>query len=395
VKPVHPTIRLLALLAAAVFLGLAVAVPARSRALAGEPPVRQPSAPIVNKRQIAPGVKFIKIVQRGIPRRTFVLRLDLTEKITLDTTIADAALPSRRRLSEIVRRAGAIAGVNGDFGGLGNPVHPFAQDGDLLHTTDQLGSVFAVTRNESNVLFGTPKVSVTVTDTSSGSAFRLDHWNDGGPAPGEIVGYSPLGGTLEPPPAFACSARLLPKGPPVAAEPDGVDRTFTVDVVQCSANPLGRSGGIVLSAEPATDEATQLLALTPGTPMRLHWTFGWSNVFDAVGGAPMLLEEGHVVGVCHSGCGIQPRTGVGVTSGGVILLVVVDGRQPRWSIGPTAFEFARIMADLGAVTALNLDGGGSSEMIVRGDVVNRPSDGQERLISNAILVLPGPDPGEE
>jgi exopolysaccharide biosynthesis protein len=57
-------------------------------------------------------------------------------------------------------------------------------------------------------------------------------------------------------------------------------------------------------------------------------------------------------------------------------------------------EFARIMADLGAVTALNLDGGGSSEMVVQGKVVNRPSDGQERAISNAILILPGADPDE-
>jgi exopolysaccharide biosynthesis protein len=85
---------------------------------------------------------------------------------------------------------------------------------------------------------------------------------------------------------------------------------------------------------------------------------------------------------------------VGVTATGKILLVVVDGRQPRWSLGPTSSEFAQIMADLGAVTALNLDGGGSSEMVVEGEVVNRPSDGHERAITNAILVLPGPDPDE-
>ncbi|MGZ8593905.1 MAG: phosphodiester glycosidase family protein [Actinomycetota bacterium] len=46
------------------------------------------------------------------------------------------------------------------------------------------------------------------------------------------------------------------------------------------------------------------------------------------------------------------------------------------------------------MTALNLDGGGSSTMVVQGKVANRPSDGHERAISNAILVLPGADPGE-
>jgi exopolysaccharide biosynthesis protein len=52
------------------------------------------------------------------------------------------------------------------------------------------------------------------------------------------------------------------------------------------------------------------------------------------------------------------------------------------------------MRDLGAVDALNLDGGGSSEMVVDGEVVNRPSDGRERRITNAVLILPGADPGE-
>jgi len=156
---------------------------------------------------------------------------------------------------------------------------------------------------------------------------------------------------------------------------------------------MPRSGGVVLSAAPATDEATQLLALAPGTEMRLHWTFGWTNVFDAIGGAPLLLLDGALTGQCNSGCGRQPRTGVGVTASGKILLVVVDGRQAKWSLGPTMDEFARIMRDLGAVSALNLDGGGSSTMVVRGEVVNRPSDGHERSISSALLVLPGPDPG--
>ena len=43
---------------------------------------------------------------------------------------------------------------------------------------------------------------------------------------------------------------------------------------------------------------------------------------------------------------------------------------------------------------MNLDGGGSSTMVVNGEVVNRPSDGEQRRVSTAVLVLPGPDPGE-
>ena len=52
------------------------------------------------------------------------------------------------------------------------------------------------------------------------------------------------------------------------------------------------------------------------------------------------------------------------------------------------------MVDLGAVHAMNLDGGGSSAMWVDGQLVNRPSDGGERNVTTSVLVLPGPDPGE-
>jgi hypothetical protein len=350
-------------------------------------------AKIVKSKKIAPGLLFTRIVEKKIPRRTFVLRIDLRKEITLDATLARPQLPARRALSEIVKRVGALAGVNGDYG-LSRPVHPFAQDGQLLQTSDQLGTLFAVTRDESVAHIGKPDVAVTVTDLESGRVFALDRWNAGAPAPGEIAGFSPLGGTLELPPAASCSARLLPATTPAPASVDGVTQDFTVDVVGCFAEPLTRSGGIVLSAPPATDEATTLLALAPGAPARLHWTLGWANVFDAVGGAPLILQDGQPTDQCNSGCGRQPRTGVGVTASGRILLVVVDGRQSKWSLGPTMLEFAVIMRDLGAVTALNLDGGGSSTMVVHGEVVNRPSDGHERAISSAIVILPGPDPGE-
>ena len=108
----------------------------------------------------------------------------------------------------------------------------------------------------------------------------------------------------------------------------------------------------------------------------------------------MLLSDGlDVVGTCVGAvCGRNPRTGVGVTADGKILLVVVDGRQPKWSVGATMHEFARIFRQLGATRAMNLDGGGSTTMVVNGEVMNRPSDGEERRISTAVLVLRDPTP---
>ena len=85
----------------------------------------------------------------------------------------------------------------------------------------------------------------------------------------------------------------------------------------------------------------------------------------------------------------NPRTLAGVTAQGKLLLVVVDGRQPGYSVGASFEESALIMQSLGAQQAVNLDGGGSSAVTLSGELINRPSDATgERPLGDAILVLP-------
>jgi exopolysaccharide biosynthesis protein len=73
------------------------------------------------------------------------------------------------------------------------------------------------------------------------------------------------------------------------------------------------------------------------------------------------------------------------------MLVTIDGHKPGYSVGATLNELAWSMRELGAVEALNLDGGGSTTMWLRGRTVGRPSDGKERWVSTALLVLPRND----
>jgi len=87
----------------------------------------------------------------------------------------------------------------------------------------------------------------------------------------------------------------------------------------------------------------------------------------------------------------NPRTMIGTAPDGTILLVEIDGRQPGLSIGTTIQETANVMQWLGAIKAINLDGGGSSAMIVNGADVGHPSDNtpatptQRKVISSLVL----------
>ena len=88
---------------------------------------------------------------------------------------------------------------------------------------------------------------------------------------------------------------------------------------------------------------------------------------------------------------MEPRTAVGIDRDtDEVLILAVDGRQ-SFSRGYTMVELANQMIDLGADEALNLDGGGSTTMVVRGSagrdrVVNSPSDGFERHVANSLAV---------
>src|SRR5687767_2079190 len=163
----------------------------------------RPLRPIVRTRKIAPGLLFTRIIERQAPRRTFILKADLSRPLTVDMTLAGLAMPVARTTSEMARSHGALAATNGDFSVPGvRPIHPLAQDGDLLQSAGSNSPMFGLRQDETGAFIGTPEVEISVTDLDSGQIFELDRWNRGEPVTGEIAGFSPVGGTLEIPPTL-------------------------------------------------------------------------------------------------------------------------------------------------------------------------------------------------
>ena len=142
------------------------------------------------------------------------------------------------------------------------------------------------------------------------------------------------------------------------------------------------------------------------TVLRTGWPLGETGLraVQVVGGYPELLDGGERVGDLGASANPSfaaqrhPRTAVGVSREDRRLWwVVVDGRQGAYSTGMTLPELATLFEALGVEEALNLDGGGSSVMLIRGRTVSSPSEETgERPVANALLLVddvgfcPGP-----
>lgn len=189
---------------------------------------------------------------------------------------------------------------------------------------------------------------------------------------GQPAGLLKVDGTL-------VSATRLPRGAVAVEDPSW-------------RHPLRLLFDRVTVQRPSERRTSATFAPQLGTPAR-----AWARARHAVGGAGLLLHAGRELSAEDWALeklapGFtdrrHPRTLIGVDRLGRIWLIVVDGRNPSISLGMTFAELLALARRLHLRDALNLDGGGSTTMVVRGEVVNHPSDPTgPRPVSDALLVF--------
>lgn len=156
------------------------------------------------------------------------------------------------------------------------------------------------------------------------------------------------------------------------------------------------AGCLVLSANENCDPSilNHLRSLSVGTQVTLNITGGdsrWANAVYGVSGLYSLVENGQTVSGLPSGA--APRTAIGVRADGSVVFYTIDGRQSGYSVGASYTQVAQRLIELGCVQAVALDGGGSTTIgaTMPGDtgftVLNKPSGGSERKVSNCILLV--------
>lgn len=357
----------------------------------------------VQTERITAGLTLKRIHDRRGPNRIRVLTVDPGTRLTMDVALATEELPGHEQTTSMARRHGAVAAINGDFTllpgseGSGRPVNTFIEDGSLKASPLIWGRNFSISRDELDSRVGHTRLRMWLAQ-ATGDVWDISAVNPVDPNRSAFTLYSPTGGGSFRPPRDSCAARLMPAGKRRwNKRQDGLTRDFIVDRVVCRYRRLNRGKGYVIAAARGTLPATSIqTGLVEGELVSFGWSFNRRGVLDTIGGNPDLLEDGRiVVGECGTSyfCARNPRTGIGIMPDGKILMVTVDGRS-KSSVGMTLYGFARLFQYLGASSAINLDGGGSTTMVARDRIVNVPSGGYERPVGSALLVLPGADRAE-
>jgi hypothetical protein len=166
-----------------------------------------------------------------------------------------------------------------------------------------------------------------------------------------------------------------------------------VEVRAGSSAPIPPGGAVLVARGSAAVTLQAEAPVGSSVAVQLLLKPDWPGVADAIGGGPQLVRNGAAIfraNEVFTPLQLQPRaprTAVGQLADGRVILVAVDGRQPGYSVGMTNFEMAQTLVRLGAVTGMGLDNGGSTTVAFDGQLLNRPSGGAERPISNALAFL--------
>lgn len=142
---------------------------------------------------------------------------------------------------------------------------------------------------------------------------------------------------------------------------------------------------------PADNDATKTPLAVPSATFPSTGTV--LDAKTAIGGVSVLLHGGVIKNTYVqemldvSAASNQPRTAIGITSDNKLIMFVCEGREMTSGVlGLTTADVAQVMKDLGCTEALNLDGGGSSCMLVNGKETIKPSDGEERKVLDACCL---------
>jgi len=350
---------------------------------------------------IAPGIEHIQIT-RGYksekeatgPWFINMLRIDLGQARVRLVHALDEAV-GLETVSSMAARYGALAAVNSGYFRTtgtyrGDSVGIEVLDGKILSESNNArAAVGLIDRRGSQELF----FAHLKFDGMVIAGLNVNHAIDGLNRPradNELIVFTP---------EFHRTTLSEPNGLEIIVRRDRV-----VDLRDLKGSSTIPADGFVISTSGSARDWA-LKNLRRGTRVRIDLSLSpvepdqaasLKQATSIIGGGPQLIKNGRIE-ITNAAEKIlpsfvsdgHPRTAIAKLKSGQILLVTVDGRQPGESIGMSLTMLADLLIEFGAVEAINLDGGGSTTMVIRNKLVNKPSDASgERPVSDAILLYP-------
>jgi len=349
---------------------------------------------------IAPGVNYTVNKTENPPLTIHTVDIDLTSPfIQLETVLAKDSLFNREILSSMATRNSAVVAINGDFfdPNTGNIINLMVKNGEIIRAPIPRG-VFAITKDNLPVIslftlgidietqYGTIKVNnLNIPRGGNEAVLFTDKFGKN-----TMISNSTLAGI---------DVELLNFSQPLP--PSGIiTARIGESYYGVTASTIPQKGGTLSIGGKAL---SYLPYLKKGDTVRIITKLNPSlDIIQAIGGGAILLKDGNIV---FGSTGEQPLsrevtdkknplTVVAIDNNNRVYFIIVDGRNNH-SDGMTYLEMAQYLKNIGMKDALALDGGGSSELIVRDKIMNSPSDGRERAIANALIVrasLPAESP---
>ena len=305
------------------------------------------------------------------------LEVDFTHPLVeLKAVLAQDTIVGRETVSSMASRRQALAAANSVyFAGDGRPLGILAVDGQLVSEPFAARTALGIGPNHMEISAVRLESEILRLDGQRAAVSGINRPR----GVDELIVYTPV---------FGESTNTNVYGLDVAVE-DGL-----VTAVRAGPLPIP-ADGFVVSGHGSARQFLEPISVGQA----LHWDIQmdppWfeQGISHIIGGGPRLVRDGEVYITGEAErfqrdilLGRAPRTALGITDEQKLLIVTVNGRNPGISVGMTLEELAAFMLELGAVDAMNLDGGSSTTMVIRDRVLNIPSDGVERPVSSSLII---------
>lgn len=307
------------------------------------------------------GVKHVRMIRfyNNKPVRINIVELSkgVNEDLVIEPAIASGTLASKSKISNIANRENAIVAING---GYFKPQTGVPLGTLMINKKVYTGPIYdRVAMGIFDNGFDMARVQLRAQVETNKGGLKIDNINQPRMLSTHTIVYTSDWGEYSP----SC-----PKyGVQIVVENGKATR------MSYGSNRIPKDGFVIVGAEKNLNNIKDAKRFKLNVKINPEW----KDVNHIISGGPYLIKNGDIyvdmtAQKLGSIGGRNPRTAIGYTRDNHLIMLTADGREGS-SIGLTLVELANLMKELGCINAMNLDGGGSTVMFVKGQVVNKPA----------------------